>query len=1268
MINILHLTDLHYGKHTPNAKKCIKNLAQYIRQTGIKVDYLVCTGDFVDQRDVVDEIAPELISMFTDEFKDFKYLEEDEDASYRLIKKITKSSNDEPKKWFNSTLKQEMNKKFKEVAELLKKFIESISVGIENVVFCCGNHDKLWLAGAKCNITCIGSSTSTKIVDYTGNEYVEAYEPFNDFCKEIGITYNEPCYYDTYYYYANKDVGFQILNTSADKPSGERKACVRCHKIEFNATNRAGFSVCIQHKPNFELCENYSLDYSEGGKSIKQKVLKSCRILLCGDKHVKHEEDSDDSRIYMVGRALNYIDKKKREEQEGECRFILIDDQKKANAVEIYDSFTVKCSTIEQIWYSDELTEEAFKLSQEHIYCSSDSIDDILLSDEKISSDIFRRPGEEPSLNKIKKSSKLFEKVIKIRTNEGTTLPANKNNEIFRYLAEDIILSRSSNNMRINLKGLPCMGICTFAKLLYLYILKNRFGTHSLPIYFDLRYGEKDLNTKYVESLLEQLESLCRILSDLKKRIPKLTIVCFINGMQEIAHFEPTNTDREIYNKIGEIIDEFSDVRFVQAIERTEMIKNDYAKHQIRQGDFVAYINQVDTYRLNENPHDGRAKEFIESYLELTSKYHNDELCDIIIKYFRKLDFREFSLWQLNFLLNDNKYGLALSNGDKHEIRNDYYKRLLVYIKRRFGSALTEYEKLAYKHFVYNKYNISNYDHTGLSYYRYMSIVRNPDYASLLCARHMYRLVFEEESIGEDLSKVGYILQPINIFLLTCISDKLETRESIITQKTILKRIGQITDECINGTSKYLKIMPALVYIAQRLVTEHIADLTDLYKKIDSLVEKIDKDDEPIVKSALDFIYTSNNDKNRYARELVCNYDKRKHYRHYLQMYYGDFQLNQKEIKNIMLDAKYEYSKGFDYINTFIDLHTSIEYDDGDYPSCRNIIMLCDLLFSRLQNLLSYKYREIHGKPSMFGVIKLEHLKQPVEVLKITRDDVNFYLQKHSGNIDNYTMGYLNSMKCLFSDCIDIYDDECKKEIQNEQDALKEIIERWKKRIHPSYELNRQLTAIHKFRLGWKFKESISHYENIRAEINEYHKAEQEIKFTDDETISDHVYACELIATLFLPESGEGLLDNEIKDYEKSKVIALLQSQEFGQAIIGDYPFECMPQDEASTVRSEINLIRSSTLILGNIYGFNCGHKFFDLAKKQEDIHSKLAQDIIMIQREYKKMMLKEEGVLEFVPAREKHFTLDRANLRTQFGDRLYDTLIKNNPNFTRFE
>ena len=181
MINI-HLTDLHYGIHTPNAKKCIQNLAQYIKHTGIKVDYLVCTGDFVDQRDVFDEIAPQIIEKFSHEFEDFEYSNEDKDASYNLTKKITESSNDALKKCFNSTLKREMNRKFKEVAVLLKDFIININVGFENVVFCCGNHDKLWLADTKRSITCNKSRASEKVVDYT-----EAYEPFNFFCKEVGI-------------------------------------------------------------------------------------------------------------------------------------------------------------------------------------------------------------------------------------------------------------------------------------------------------------------------------------------------------------------------------------------------------------------------------------------------------------------------------------------------------------------------------------------------------------------------------------------------------------------------------------------------------------------------------------------------------------------------------------------------------------------------------------------------------------------------------------------------------------------------------------------------------------------------------------------------------------------------------------------------------------------------------------------------------------------------------------------------------------------------
>lgn len=461
-------------------------------------------------------------------------------------------------------------------------------------------------------------------------------------------------------------------------------------------------------------------------------------------------------------------------------------------------------------------------------------------------------------------------------------------------------------------------------------------------------------------------------------------------------------------------------------------------------------------------------------------------------------------------------------------------------------------------------------------------------------------------------------------------------------------------------------IMPALVYIAQKLVTNNIAELAELYEKIDKLIKAIE--DEPIIKSALGFIYTSNEDKTGYAMELVCNYNKRKHYRHYLQMYYGDFQLNKKEIKDIRLRPDLEYSQKFDYINTFIALRSSLKSNDGDYPSCRNIIMLCDLAFSRLHHLLSYKdFHSINDKNiSMFGVKEIKHLRLSIRALKITIDDINSYLNEQIEEIDDYTIAYLNAMQCLFSDCISIYDDEHNKDNASCPYTLKiiNIINRWRIRIHPSYELNRQLTAIRKLRLVWKIKDNESEYDKKGDNKDEY-----EIKTADNETVSDHVYACELFAAMFLPESGDELPESDKNiDYDKNKVIAFLHSKEFGPAITGDYPFEFMRPVNANEKKKKIKLEYSSTLLFGNIYGFSCGHSFYDLVKKTEDIHIKLALDIADIQREYKKRMLKNADMLGFDEDREKHFTLDRTDLRTEFGRGLYDTLIKNNPNFIKFE
>ena len=536
-----------------------------------------------------------------------------------------------------------------------------------------------------------------------------------------------------------------------------------------------------------------------------QKVLKSCKILLCGDKHVKHEESSDDSYIYMVGRVLNYIDKKNKEEQGGECRFIVIDEPSNASADKVYDSFTVKCSTSEQIWYSNELVEAAFKLSNKHLNCYKDSIDGFFLSDSKLGY-ISPRPNKHQFFRKARKISCIFKKVTTIKNGDGIEQDTG-NKDFFKYISENCILKGQNKGVRINLRGVSCMGICTLTKLLYLYMTKNRFRIHSLPIYFDLRYGEKDPNTKYVASVSDQLVNLRKILNYLRKRIPELTIVCFFNGLQEVAHLAHGNTDAdaerstgddtEVYKEIKEIIKDFNDIRFVQAIEIPEMTKNACVRHDINHGAFDAFIDKVDIYRLAAPPSDVETKDFFNCYFEIAGKDYKEDSYSEIIEYLKKLGRRDFSLWQLNLLLKSNRDVLSLPKGDRLEIRRDYYKRILKVINNKFGGKLAPLEMLSYRYISTKEYNTSWYNDIKKSYYNYMLIARNPDYTSLLCARYIYELVFEQDVSNADFSEMEYISQPINMFLLACISDELEPRDFVTNQHNVLKKIGQITEECI---------------------------------------------------------------------------------------------------------------------------------------------------------------------------------------------------------------------------------------------------------------------------------------------------------------------------------------------------------------------------------------------------------------------------------------------------------------------------------------
>lgn len=139
---ILHVSDFHLTddendkRHALNA---LNALTTKLAKKGIKVDYLVHTGDVINSSDLYQKIA-EKNNLLE------KYAKSELGKKNEKIfdsKKFEKEGKEKEKEDFNSDLKEITKKRFDTAKEVLEQFVTDLNLSVGNVAICCGNHDAL---------------------------------------------------------------------------------------------------------------------------------------------------------------------------------------------------------------------------------------------------------------------------------------------------------------------------------------------------------------------------------------------------------------------------------------------------------------------------------------------------------------------------------------------------------------------------------------------------------------------------------------------------------------------------------------------------------------------------------------------------------------------------------------------------------------------------------------------------------------------------------------------------------------------------------------------------------------------------------------------------------------------------------------------------------------------------------------------------------------------------------------------------------------------
>ena len=141
MSSILHMSDFHFGKELEAEKKRLYDLAMWIKESSLQIDCIVFTGDMIDGPTVQSECVRKLKKEFPDLFKGLK-LSDDSDTIISAVQ----TAGAECISFYNTHLRSIAVNHMKQAGEILAHFIDTIGIESQNVVLCCGNHDRLRFA------------------------------------------------------------------------------------------------------------------------------------------------------------------------------------------------------------------------------------------------------------------------------------------------------------------------------------------------------------------------------------------------------------------------------------------------------------------------------------------------------------------------------------------------------------------------------------------------------------------------------------------------------------------------------------------------------------------------------------------------------------------------------------------------------------------------------------------------------------------------------------------------------------------------------------------------------------------------------------------------------------------------------------------------------------------------------------------------------------------------------------------------------------------
>lgn len=1264
MSYILHMSDFHFGKAPEIENERIALLAKWINANGIKVEYVVFTGDVIDARTITQSCVLEIVRNHAEDFKDILPQICDKDGSIKgkkltdlrkdeecgilfqsinehvdlFISKI-ENLGDDKIDVYNKLLLEKANHQMDEAIKIVKMFLIEISVPFDQFVVCCGNHDRLrYLSPDKSVFSCDDHHHIKE------DMYLADYEPYNRFCNAINV---ELSYQTSIYTHDN--INFIIANSNWRTPLDKEtnNMCIHCGEVinllkelQSRSTFERNRNIFLAHKPFDDICENAKFPYgSEQELTAREIIEQTTAMFLHGDKHSYAVKSKNWLKEFMCGTPLAY---------EG-VRYNLIDyDAQKGVQTSKFLLFSNDKWTQIPIM---EFMDETYKVSEPYLKKYAFTI----LNPEKNApinwNGAIKLIQDSMDSGRMYWVQQLFSSCVKLYGENKKSFDKDELLERFIMTVDD-----SDKWLALGVKGEAGRGKSTFLTIEYLYLLWRFYSGNCkyIPFYFDVdsitKSVEMDLSTKgedhevevIIESYLSKFEAFLEPAIGLADQYD-IPICVIVDGLDTQNMITDTGLalESKLYNYLEyKFIGKNHKCVMGLNTHRNQLFENSFA--QVKQFKYALFFNQVCIvpYKKEE-----RYPSFLEAYLLLT-KGTNELNYDTVLKKLRRTSV------DLNFL---NTYDCLLCEDTSEVDSWNLMRKQVAQMNQIYRVLFNKKDKLDYAAYLllikgYSYQAICEED--GMDNFSFSDFIKlrdNHEIAEFLVAEYfiaeLKRYTNSDDEIPHDSILYCFITRDLGVMI------RLQMEESGFQFKGLKRFVDRHAPE-LHG-----HLISTIVYLAGHSKKFGDAAL------VETVQTPAQEDDEFFMFCAkrsreLALIVCEENRPelaNCFIHQMINDEAFRSFNRSYQLRYYRDI----TDITDYNGTAwRIDKSKGvgFDYSNCFLVLVSKLDYcfeNDNPYPMMEiDLYTLCDLTYSRLQMYGERKALFYSSENNQEGdSLTVAILQRVISLL-----DKYKAMYKQKRGIDNLVQTYFDFMAKKFIEVSDILE-------KKPGESIKEPF------VPLSKDIKNIIYLINQPRVGWNISKAGPVGKKKRPKYSQrgimgIPKANWGDAKPVMETIGQHILECMYIAQLYLPDSVP------IEGYNKATVLSMLLMSEIGKLQF-EADYTPLYSDAHEKLQQEKACLHEF-LLRGAVDGyanftelFGCLTVVGSAQDSPADINMRICHEIKQIQMEYKYYTL--FNVLDFDYPRNESFKHEFLEPKTAICKEIRKKLIFDNPDFAEF-